>query len=185
MKVTIKPYNPVWATEFQKPKASLEIILKDVPVASIEHVGSTSISGLPAKPVIDIDIIVTPDALLATMAALWQAGYFDCGEVNVPGRFAFRQPGFGKLDAAWVQKGSGSGEMRRNTYAMIEGCVALRHHLDIKRVLMSDAGLREEEYGRIKMELTERDYGHIGEYVMTKNEIHWKILERAGGMRTI
>ena len=179
MKVTIEPHNPAWITEFQKAKASLEAILKDTSIRSIEHVGSTSIPGLPAKAVIDIDIIVTAETLPATRQALVSAGYFDCGEMNVPGRFAFRQPGFGQRDAAWGSKVTGSGEMRRNTYAMIEGGVALRNHLDMKRVLMSDEALREE-YGQFKIRLSEREFNNIGEYATAKNDILLKILRKAG-----
>ncbi|KAJ8098892.1 grpb/dephospho-CoA kinase [Lipomyces tetrasporus] len=179
MKVVVEPHNPAWIVEFSNVKAALEIILKDVPPLSIEHVGSTSVPGLPAKPILDIDIIVTPETLASTRQALVQAGYFDCGEMNVPGRFAFRQPGFGQNDAAFGEQGKAPGEMRRNTYAVIEGCVALRNHLDIKRTLLSDEGLRDE-YGQVKMALAAKEWANIGEYVTSKNEILWKILERAG-----
>jgi GrpB-like predicted nucleotidyltransferase (UPF0157 family) len=177
MKVTIEPHNPSWILEFQKAKASLEKILKGLQYTSIEHVGSTSIPGLPAKPVIDIDIIIPLSSLASVRAALSDAGYFDCGEMNVPGRFAFRQPGFGRGDAAFGSHEGG--EMRRNTYAMIEGCVALRNHLDIKRVLMEDKELREE-YGRVKTELSQRDFTTVGDYVFGKLDILTKILRKAG-----
>jgi hypothetical protein len=52
--------------------------------------------------------------------------------------------------------------MRRNTYAIIDGCMALRNHLDIKRMLVSDEELRKE-YARVKMALTEQDFANIGE----------------------
>ncbi|KAK9357956.1 grpb/dephospho-CoA kinase [Lipomyces starkeyi] len=179
MKVVIEPHNPAWIVEFSKAKASLETILKDVQPVSIEHVGSTSIPGLLAKPVLDIDIIVTPETLASTRQALVQSGYFDCGEMNVPGRFAFRQPGFGQSDAAWGQQGMSLVEMRRNTYVVIQGCVALRNHLDIKRVLLSDEGLRDE-YGQVKKALAEKEWANIGKYSMSKSEILWKILRNAG-----
>lgn len=179
MKVHLEPHNPAWVAEFGAVKASLETVLSAAPFMSIEHVGSTSIPGLVAKAVLDIDIIVTPEQLPAVRQALVQAGYFDCGEMNVPGRFAFRQPGFGQRDAAWGEKGKASGEMRRNTYAMIDGCSALRNHLDLKKTLLANEDLREE-YNAVKNELAERDFNNIGEYVMAKNQILWKILARAG-----
>jgi hypothetical protein len=49
----------------------------------------------------------------AVRAALVKAGYFDCGE------------------------------MRRNAYAMIEGCTVLKNHLDVKRVLIEIEELEE------------------------------------------
>jgi len=178
MQVTIEPHNPAWLDEFQKTKSSLESILKDAPCQSIEHVGSTSIAGLPAKPVLDIDIIVTPAQLPAVRKALSDAGYLDCGEADIPGRFIFRQPGYGQKDAAFGHLGAG-GEMRRNTYAIIEGCPALRNHLDIKRVLVENEALREE-YGNVKKGLMGREFNNIGEYAHSKNKILWKLLAAAG-----
>jgi GrpB-like predicted nucleotidyltransferase (UPF0157 family) len=100
MKVVIEPHNPAWEAEFARVRDHLHQILEDVPILSIEHVGSTSIPGLSAKPVLDIDIVVTPDTLAATRAALIAAGYVDFGEMGVPGRVAFRQPGHERSQAA-------------------------------------------------------------------------------------
>ena len=55
MKITITPYSPAWPTQFTKLKKEIADILKDLnPV--IEHIGSTSVPGLAAKPVIDIQV---------------------------------------------------------------------------------------------------------------------------------
>lgn len=176
MKVVILPYDPAWASEFEKHKVELLRTLEGVPISSIEHVGSTSVPGLKAKPVLDIDIIIPPSSLEATRQALSQAGYFDCGECGVPGRWQFRQPGYGRADAAF---GHSEGEMRRNTYAMIEGFLALRNHLDVKSVLIEDEALREE-YGRVKTEISDRDFSNIAEYGKAKSGILQKILRKAG-----
>lgn len=177
MKVLIEPHNPQWLTKFQEIKAQLSQILKELPITSIEHVGSTCIPDLRAKPVIDIDIITPASSLSAARSALVHASYTDCGEMNVPGRFAFRQPGYGRFEAA---HGPGrDGELRYNTYVMLEGCVALRNHLDIRRVLMEDKALKEE-YGRVKGRLQEAEFENIGQYVSGKNEILCKILRAAG-----
>ncbi|KAJ5125813.1 hypothetical protein N7476_009858 [Penicillium atrosanguineum] len=130
-----------------------------------------------AKPVLDIDIIIPLSALPSARTALTNTRYTDCGEMNVPGRFAFRQPGYGRSDAA---HGAGkNGELRYNTYLMIEGCVALRNHLDIQRVLLGDPELREE-YARVKNELKEIEFENIGQYAIGKTEILCKILRKAG-----
>ncbi|KIW47265.1 uncharacterized protein PV06_02849 [Exophiala oligosperma] len=177
MKVVIEPHNPDWATTFLKIREQLRHTLKDVSIVSIEHVGSTSIPMLKAKPVLDVDIIVHPPALEVTRRALAEAHYTDCGEMNVPGRFAFRQPGNARFDAA---HGPGrNGELRYNTYVMIEGCTALRNHLDMKRVLLENPDLREE-YSRVKTEMQKRDFENIGHYVSGKTEILCKILRTAG-----
>jgi GrpB-like predicted nucleotidyltransferase (UPF0157 family) len=178
MKVIIEPYDPAWAEEFKKDKASLEVILKDVEYNSIEHVGSTSIPGMSAKPVIDIDIIIKPSSLVAARTAMVSAGYFDCGEMDVPGRHAYRQPGYGKYQPAHGER-TADGGLRRNTYLMIEGCSALRNHLDVKRILLEDAGLREE-YGAVKFALIDREFNGIGEYAREKSKVLMKILKKAG-----
>ena len=55
MKITITPYNPEWSKKFEELKRELGAILKNTdPI--IEHIGSTSVPGLAAKPIIDIQV---------------------------------------------------------------------------------------------------------------------------------
>lgn len=51
MKIIIEPYNPDWPEKFNAEKERLLPILGNV---AIEHIGSTSVPGLAAKPTIDI-----------------------------------------------------------------------------------------------------------------------------------
>lgn len=55
--IVISKYNPKWAEEFERSKASLQEILGDLALR-IDHIGSTSVPGLGAKDVIDIQITV-------------------------------------------------------------------------------------------------------------------------------
>jgi GrpB-like predicted nucleotidyltransferase (UPF0157 family) len=52
--VLIEPYNPAWPAMFEAEKAALAEVLAPWLAGPIEHVGSTAVAGLPAKPVIDI-----------------------------------------------------------------------------------------------------------------------------------
>ena len=54
MPIYVVPYDPSWADKFESEKASLEQLLAPWRKGSIEHVGSTAVPGLCAKPVIDI-----------------------------------------------------------------------------------------------------------------------------------
>ncbi len=56
-KIEVVPYNPIWTEEFKKSKKFYEELLSGLEII-VEHVGSTSIIGLSAKPILDIDIIV-------------------------------------------------------------------------------------------------------------------------------
>lgn len=51
--VEIKKYSPEWAKEYEKEKEKL-LNLLDNNIISIEHIGSTSVKGLDAKPILDI-----------------------------------------------------------------------------------------------------------------------------------
>ena len=55
-KVIVMPYDKEWQTDFEKIKFELENAIGDMVIA-IEHVGSTSVQGMSAKPCIDIDVV--------------------------------------------------------------------------------------------------------------------------------
>jgi GrpB-like predicted nucleotidyltransferase (UPF0157 family) len=80
MKELIEPYNPEWKTGFDNLKLALEQELKGFDCA-IQHVGSTAIPGLCAKPILDIDIIISNKALLDGISrSLENLGYKNKGE---------------------------------------------------------------------------------------------------------
>jgi GrpB-like predicted nucleotidyltransferase (UPF0157 family) len=74
--IHIVPYDPDWAAKFEHEKAALETLLAPWRRGPIEHVGSTAVPGLCAKPVIDIMVGVTSLAESEpAKAVLHQAGY--------------------------------------------------------------------------------------------------------------
>ena len=52
--VIVEPYDPAWPAKFEAERKALEPVLARWLVGPIEHIGSTAVPGLPAKPVIDI-----------------------------------------------------------------------------------------------------------------------------------
>jgi len=72
--IIIEPHNPCWAADFEAEKAKLECTLANLPIITIEHVGSTSIPDLIAKPIIDIDIEIKEGDWEPVEAALKAAG---------------------------------------------------------------------------------------------------------------
>lgn len=173
--IIVEKHNPAWAGKFAKAKAGLETILAGIPITTIEHVGSTSIPDLDAKPVLDIDIEIPRSSFEAVRQALVLAGYRWIGESGIPGRHSFWQPDSSERDGRPYGR-----EMRRNTYVCFEGCLTLRNHRELKRVLMEDEGLRKE-YGEVKKYLVEDDWVMtIEDYSAGKKEIVTKILRKAG-----
>ena len=61
--VVVLPYDAAWKTAFAAIKSELEKALGDLAIA-IEHVGSTSVEGLSAKPCIDVDVVIRAYAVL-------------------------------------------------------------------------------------------------------------------------
>jgi GrpB-like predicted nucleotidyltransferase (UPF0157 family) len=164
MRVTVAPYDPQWQTDFERVSRELSIALSGVDVLTIEHVGSTSVPGLPAKPIIDIDIVVCPEALRRALAALEAAGYAYQGELGIDDRHALKAP---------------DDQPHRNVYVCLDGCLALRNHLAVRETLRSNTDLRDE-YARVKRTLAEEELESIDDYVAGKNTVVQQILQAAG-----
>ena len=88
--VIVHDYDPLWPQEFELLRGRIVAALEDV-AATIEHVGSTAVPGLSAKPIIDIDVLLASGSDLSlTIARLVSIGYEHQGDLGVPGREAFR-----------------------------------------------------------------------------------------------
>jgi GrpB-like predicted nucleotidyltransferase (UPF0157 family) len=83
--------DPTWPAKFVHERARIAAALGDS-AAHLEHIGSTAVPGLAAKPVVDMMLGVAayppPVPLIETITAL---GYENVGEAGVPGRLYFRR----------------------------------------------------------------------------------------------
>ncbi|WP_026375213.1 GrpB family protein [Aestuariibacter salexigens] len=85
-KIEVLDYDRTWQNNFLAEKEILFSILKGL-VVRIEHIGSTAIPGLPAKPIIDILIEMDRIEVLDSMAGDFRkCGYAVKGENGIPGR---------------------------------------------------------------------------------------------------
>lgn len=165
--ILVADHDPAWASTFEAIKADLVAALDSAGAVylAIEHVGSTSVPGLAAKPIIDVDIIVRADGVDAATAALEAAGYLAMGTLGLDDRWAFREPDL----------------PLRNVYVIVDGCLALRNHLAVRDTLRSDPQLAAE-YAAVKRELGRRyKIGEIDAYVVGKSDILQRVLA-AGGL---
>jgi GrpB-like predicted nucleotidyltransferase (UPF0157 family) len=90
--VVIVDYNPLWPEQFETLRARLAIALGGLAL-TIEHVGSTAVPGLSAKPILDIDVLLKSSrGLPLAISALSSIGYQHRGDLGIPGRDAFREP---------------------------------------------------------------------------------------------
>ncbi len=169
MAIDVVEYDARWPRGFSALEQRYRAALAGVPVQTIEHVGSTAVPGLAAKPVLDIDIVVERADVPAASAALERIGYTPRGQMGVPERWAFAPP---------VLVDPALGGIAHHTYITVAGSLALRNHLGVRDVLRADAALRDE-YGALKQRLA-RSATTIDEYIAGKSGIVQRLLERAG-----
>ena len=90
--IHLADYDPHWPQLFEEERTRLQAAIGER-VADIQHVGSTSIPGIAAKPIIDIAVHLRSliDALYC-ITPLTELGYECLGEFGIPGRIYFRKP---------------------------------------------------------------------------------------------
>ena len=89
-KVMVLPYDEAWKTAFEQIKEEISQALGDLAIA-IEHVGSTSVEGMSAKPCIDIDVVIKDYTVFDTVVAkLASIGYAHEGNLGIKDREAFK-----------------------------------------------------------------------------------------------
>jgi GrpB-like predicted nucleotidyltransferase (UPF0157 family) len=89
--IVIADYDAAWPLEFERLQARAAAAVGDLVVA-IEHIGSTAVPGLAAKPVIDLVVVVERDDVEGAVKRLTAIGYVHRGNLGVEGREAFSTP---------------------------------------------------------------------------------------------
>ena len=89
-RVAVVPYDEAWKSAFEKIKNEIESVIGDM-ILGIEHVGSTSVIGLSAKPCIDIDVIIKDYSVFDEIVRkLGASGYIHEGDLGIKDREAFK-----------------------------------------------------------------------------------------------
>lgn len=163
--IEVVDYDPAWTQRFEALRSEYAEALAAarVPLVGIEHVGSTSVPGLAAKPIIDCDIVVEEAHVGAASEVLVSLGFTPLGELGIPQRWAFDAP----------ERLVGT-----NTYVIVAGSLSLRNHLGVRGVLRADDRLRDE-YGEVKKRVG-AEAADIYAYGAGKNAMVQRILEAAG-----
>ena len=139
--VEIVDYNPAWPAQFADLAKRVHAAFADGPLLVIEHVGSTAVVGLAAKPIIDLDVILpSRDALPDAVARLETLGYVHEGDGGVPGRESFHWP---------------SGELRHHLYVCACDCPEYRRHVAFRNYLRRHLDTARQ-YAALKRDLAAR-----------------------------
>jgi len=162
--IRVVDYGPGWAETFKTLRAQIWPVVSDI-AQSLEHVGSTSVVGLAAKPIIDMNIIVpTASDIPTIIERIVSLGYLHQGDQGIDGRESFKRP---------------KGSPAHNLYTCAADNLGLRNHLVLRDHLRSHPE-DVEAYGNLKKELPARHPDDIDAYVDGKTDLILGILERAG-----
>jgi GrpB-like predicted nucleotidyltransferase (UPF0157 family) len=154
-KVVCLDYDPRWIEEFENIKLYLQRILNDHIIA-IEHVGSTSVVGCAAKPILDIDLVVeTHTDFEAVKMILESVGYAHRGDQGIEGREVFKRLFNDEF-------------MAYHLYCCQKDSIELLRHLSLKAYL-TDHPIIRDEYGRLKKRLALQHSESILDYMEGKD----------------
>jgi GrpB-like predicted nucleotidyltransferase (UPF0157 family) len=166
--VHLAEYDPRWPDFYQRERQAITAALGEA-VLRIEHVGSTSVPGLAAKPVIDIMLIV-PDTgdEPSYLPALERAGY----------RLNIREPGWHR-HRALIKRFEDGDDQNVNLHVWPDGCTWCERDVlfrDWLRTHDDDRAL----YERTKRELASRVWKYMQNYADAKGAVINDIHRRAG-----
>jgi GrpB-like predicted nucleotidyltransferase (UPF0157 family) len=157
--IQIVPYDPEWPSAFARERRRIAGALGSR-ARRIDHIGSTSVPGLAAKPVIDIDVSVhDPGAEDAYVPVLEQAGY----------RLRVREPGHRMLRTP---------DRDVHVHICAAGSDWERRHLLFRDWLRTDARDRDD-YAALKRKLARRDWPDMNAYADAKSGLIQDIMDRA------
>ena len=160
--ITIVDYNPTWVVEFQKHAKIIADALGNTAL-QIEHIGSTAVPGLAAKPIIDILVVVPDSSDESTyLPQLEKVGY----ELRV------REPGFHEHRMMRTR------EKGVHIHIYSPGSKEVERYLLFRNELRKDPEARKD-YEAAKRELAERDWSDMNAYAEAKTKVVESIIESA------
>ena len=161
--VVIADYDPEWPQWFERAAERIRAALGDK-VLELDHVGSTSVPGLPAKPLIDINLVVADTTDEGTYVPPLEAiGY----ELRI------REPN-------WYEHRLLRGyDPPVNLHVFPQGCEEVEQMRRFRDHLRESEADREL-YARTKRELAAQQWKYVQNYADAKSAVVQEILSRAG-----
>ena len=165
-KVIVLPYDSAWKTAFEDIRAELDAALGNLAIA-IEHVGSTSVVGMSAKPIIDIDVVISDYTVFdAVVQALAKIGYTHEGDLGIKDREAFKY-----TDKPHLQK--------HHLYVCPQNSAELHRHVTFRDFLRGNPDA-VKTYSAVKETAAERYPDDIDGYINYKSPCIEELYKRCG-----
>lgn len=160
--ITLAEYDPEWPRLFAREAERIRAVLQDTALR-VEHVGSTSVPGLTAKPIIDILLVVPDSADEPSYApAMEAAGYVL--RIREPDWFEHR-----------LFKGP---DTNINLHVFSVGATEIDRMLRF-RDRLRDSDTDRDHYARTKRELAQKKWRHVQHYADAKTAVVQEIMGRA------
>jgi GrpB-like predicted nucleotidyltransferase (UPF0157 family) len=171
----LSPHDPTWASEFAELEAIYMKALGDLALR-IEHVGSTAIPDLLAKPILDIDIVMQNYSVFSQIVnALELLGYEHHGDQGISQREVFKPKGTTAPVAA-----SRKTFMPHHLYVCPASSPELRRHICFRGVLRARPDLRRQ-YEAMKISIAHCAGGDRRLYAEIKERECREFVERVLG----
>lgn len=167
--VVLVPYDPRWPARYEEAAAAIREACGSVLVA-IEHIGSTSIPGIAAKPYLDImPGLLTYEDGVNVVPGMESLGYEYRGELGIPGRHYFTK---------WIE--GDDHVWKHNVHAYAVDDIEWTRHLVFRDALRATNALRDE-YESLKQRLAAEHPDDVDRYAYAKSEFVERILATHGG----
>ncbi len=153
--VALVPHNPEWS-QLAEEEAKRILEQLSIPVIGVYHIGSTSIPGIKAKPILDFVIEVEDlDDIIRSTEMLGELGYISKGEYGIPGRQFFTK--------------DTDGERSHHLHVFQQGHPDIERHLVFRDFLRANPEAAHK-YEIIKEKLAKRFPKESGSYTEAKSD---------------
>ena len=154
-KIIVLPYSEAWASAYEAIKAEIESAIGDL-IIGVEHVGSTSVKGMSAKPCIDLDVVIRDYSVFNTVREkLATIGYIHEGDLGIKGREAFKYSDKPHL-------------MTHHLYVCPEASEELHRHVTFRDFLRGN-GVAARKYSSVKETAAKLFPNDIDKYIEYKS----------------
>lgn len=168
--VIIEEYNEEWPKAFKIIESILSNKLNGLALR-VEHVGSTSVSSLAAKPIIDIDVVIeSMEHISRVIKKLEELGYVHEGDLGIKNREAFA-----RKDVYVPYSIEGSVKHEHHLYVCNEDSDELKRHIMFRDILRKHP-LLVSEYTNLKIQLSKKFRNNRKAYTEGKTEFVTRIM---------
>jgi GrpB-like predicted nucleotidyltransferase (UPF0157 family)/predicted AlkP superfamily pyrophosphatase or phosphodiesterase len=202
-KIEVVPYSPEWKKDFEQIKSFLS---RYFPEYEIIHVGSTSVEGAWAKPIIDVDLLIPDLNLLSEInQRLAKIGFRFRGDLTIEGRYAYDidnwefapchfyvslPDGQGHVEHMVLKKHLEKYPEEVAKYSRIKKKMAKKHPFDIGKYIDGKSffimkAMKKEGYIRPKYQVVRPDFSHSLLNVVSSIQNHFKASSGFATLRSV